>query len=76
MADEIDDYITPLIGEYPLVCGYAGYTISCDHGVMLSRIDLQQYIYHWYSRHPGFMNMYPASEVQALSDGAVLFSIG
>ncbi|ECC1743788.1 DUF3396 domain-containing protein [Salmonella enterica] len=75
-ANDIDDYIIQLIDEYPLVCGYAGYTISCDHGLMLGRIDLQQYIYHWYRRHPGFMNMYPASEVQSLSDGPVLCSIG
>ncbi len=71
-----EEYIAKIIGNYPLVCGYAGYTISCDQEIILSRDDLQQYIYQWYQRYPGFMNIYPDSESQALMEGPVLFAIG
>lgn len=75
-ATEIDDYIYHLVEDYPLVCGYAGYTISGNSKEIMTRDDLKEYIFHWHQRHPGIMNTVPLSESQILTQGNILFAVG
>ncbi|MFH5067751.1 type VI immunity family protein [Enterobacter cloacae complex sp. 2024EL-00215] len=72
----IDEYIYQLVDNYPLVCGYAGYTVSGDQERIITRDDLKEYIYQWHQRHPGIMNVHPLSESQIIAKENVLFAIG
>ncbi|EMR5620931.1 DUF3396 domain-containing protein [Salmonella enterica] len=75
-AEDVDEYIYQLVTDYPLVCGYAGYTVSGDQKEIITRGDLKQYIYQWHRRHPGIMNIHPLSESKTIAKENVLFAIG
>lgn len=75
-AEDIDEYLYQLVENYPLICGYAGYTISGNQKMIITRNDLKEYIYQWHRRHPGLMNTHPLSESKAVAKDKMLFSIG
>lgn len=75
-AEDIDNYIYQLVEGYPLVCGYAGYTVSDSQRIIITRDDLKDLIYQWHQRHPGLMNTYPISESKIIAQNDILFSIG